>query len=73
MTEQELRSLVRAAIARQQGTSGVESVQAPTAGFRLHASHAQFMLQADPQAEGRCVIEPAAMCNHCGYCKSWGH
>jgi hypothetical protein len=23
--------------------------------------------------EGRCLIEPAVACNHCGYCKSYGH
>jgi hypothetical protein len=72
MTEQELRALVRDVIARTTaappdhpgGPAGV----APTS----HSSHSQFSLApADP--DGRCVIEPAVACNHCGYCKSYGH
>ena len=74
MTEQELRALVREAIAR---TSGARS-DAGT-GFRpglplptVHSSHAMFTL-APGDPEGRCLIEPAVACNHCGYCKSYGH
>jgi hypothetical protein len=47
---------------------------APAAAIRAvrHSSHAQFEL-APIGADGRCVIEPAVACNHCGYCKSYGH
>ena len=37
-----------------------------------HSSHALFTLPpGDP--DGRCMIEPGVACNHCGYCKSYGH
>jgi hypothetical protein len=41
--------------------------------FHLHASHGMFMLPAGADTDGPCLIEPAVMCNHCGYCKSYGH
>ena len=72
MTDQELRVLVREAIARQLGqarSSGPEMV--PAAFLRDHLSHAQFAVSSGP--EGTCIIEPSVMCNHCGYCKSYGH
>ena len=68
MTEQELRALVRDAIACHMSSPGTlaPSRLAPSS----HASHGLFVL-AD--SEGPCVIEPSVMCNHCGYCKSYGH
>jgi hypothetical protein len=74
MNEQELRRLVREAIARHPGVSAGEAAQ-PLAGavLRLHASHGMFTLPAGADTDGPCLIEPAVMCNHCGYCKSWGH
>jgi hypothetical protein len=74
MTEQELRALVREAIARS-GTAVGRSEDRqlrtvlPTTG---HSSHAMFVL-APGDPEGRCMIEPGVACNHCGYCKSYGH
>jgi hypothetical protein len=73
MNEQELRSLVRSVIASHTAAPARESNQPGTAAPHLHASHVMFALPADPHAEGRCLIEPAVMCNHCGFCKSWGH
>jgi hypothetical protein len=76
MTEQELRALVREAIAKA-AVGGAEAppygvTEAPPHGVSGHSSHAMFTLApADP--EGRCVIEPGVACNHCGYCKSYGH
>lgn len=74
MNEQELRSLVRDTIARL-GLVSSGDCPPPTEAHPppLHASHAMFTLTADPQADGRCVIESGVMCNHCGYCKSWGY
>ena len=72
MTEQELRALVREAVARQLGQargSGPDMV--PAAFLREHLSHAQFAVASG--ADGRCIIEPSVMCTHCGYCKSYGH
>ena len=80
MTEQELRALVCDAIAKA-GVGASGPMAAPSRGgaeappYMMasgHSSHAQFSLApADP--EGRCVIEPGVQCNHCGYCKSYGH
>ena len=73
MTEQELRALVRDAIARQAGDAVATpgAPQRPT--VRQHASHGLFVLPAGADTDGPCIIEPAVACNHCGYCKSYGH
>lgn len=73
MTEQELRALVRDAIARQRGGPASEPAMAPAAFVSRHASHALFAVPAGADIDGPCVIEPAVMCTHCGYCKSYGH
>jgi len=78
MNEQELRSVVREAIARHLGEGGgaARATAVPSAPFaviRQHASHALFAVPAGADADGPCVIEPAVACNHCGYCKSYGH
>jgi len=73
MTEQELRSLVRQAIARVQGSSAVAPPHDAPSHLLAHASHAFFVVPSGADAGGPCIIEPAVMCNHCGYCKSMGH
>ena len=80
MTEQELRVIVRQAIARVQGTPSAPSHLAPSnapshlAPFApSHPSHLTFLVPSGADADGPCIIEPAVMCNHCGYCKSMGH
>ena len=75
MTEQELRALVREAIARQGATAthAVGATHASPAQLRLHPSHGLFMVPAGSDTDGPCIIEPSVMCNHCGYCKSYGH
>ena len=73
MTEQELRGLVRAAIAQQAGNAAAHPPAAPMASFRQHVSHATFLLPVGADTDGPCIIEPAVQCNHCGYCKSLGH
>jgi hypothetical protein len=70
MTEQELRGLVREAIARHAGSEKAPSPQPD--GFRVHPSHAVFPLSRG-DGDGACVIEPSVRCNHCGYCVSYGH
>ena len=76
MTEQELRALVREAIARHLEGQGEAARPAPS-GFvpvaavvHAHLSHAKFALPALGES---CIIEPAVACNHCGFCKSYGH
>ena len=78
MTEQDLRALVRDAIARHGQFSPAEprpdvSAGRPAALLRAHLSHAQFVLPVGMDTDGLCLIEPAVQCNHCGYCKSYGH
>ena len=78
MTEQELRALVRDAIARHGQLSPAEprpdaGAGRPVAMLRAHLSHAQFVLPAGMDTDGPCLIEPAVQCNHCGFCKSYGH
>ena len=74
MTEQELRALVRDAIARHAGGAPKPSLpQLPPLVVRNHASHAMFVLSTGSDEDGPCVIEPAVICNHCGYCRSYGH
>ena len=75
MTEQELRALVRDAIARR-AAAGAGGGQAPAlapAPARPHPSHGLLPVSAGAEAGGPCVIEPAVPCNHCGYCRSYGH
>ena len=80
MNEQELRSLVRAAVARHLGTPAAateaprdlavthtyESV--PVTVFSSHSLYTGLVNVGDD-----CVIEPTVKCDHCGYCKSHGH
>jgi hypothetical protein len=79
VTDQELRALVRDAIARhaagaralpedRSGASGP-----PFAVVRQHPSHGLLPVPAGADTDGPCVIEPTVQCNHCGYCKSYGH
>ena len=74
MTEQELRNLVRDAIARHGAQAAALSApRSVPASFHLHASHGMFTVPTGAENDGPCIIEPVVMCNHCGYCKSYGH
>jgi len=75
MTEQELRTLVRDAIARVQGSHAGEPHRSPPLHLSHlgHPSHLTFTVPSGADADGPCIIEPAVMCNGCGYCKSMGH
>ena len=68
MTEHELRLLVRDAIAKQLNRP---ARPAEPRDMYEGVSFAQFGVSSG--AEGTCIIEPSVMCNHCGYCKSYGH
>jgi len=83
MNEEQLRALVREAIAKHLGQDvsaasshlvgpAVQSSARPPAGHPGHPSHGLFVLPAANDS-GACVIEPSVRCNHCGYCKSMGH
>jgi len=76
MTDDELRAMVRQAIARVQ--SGAVTTPHPShlshpSSVAHHPSHLTFTVPSGADAEGPCIIEPTVLCNHCGYCKSMGH
>jgi hypothetical protein len=81
MTEEELRAIVRDAVARHlkgEQAGGPGSLQEPgrtgTVSLVAHPSHARLpVLAGDRVGEGACLIEPSVGCNHCGYCQSYGH
>jgi len=75
MNDDDLRALVRAAIAQHAGApAGAPAHWTPAgAGIRLHPSHGMFAVPVGSDTDGPCLIEPAVMCNHCGYCQSYGH
>ena len=83
MTDQELRAMIRDAIARHGGPDAVRPPGPKSAGGKpdtsgmsltgMHASHARLPLLRSGDDEGACLIEPAVRCNHCGYCLSLGH
>jgi hypothetical protein len=72
MTEEELRALVRAAIARHAEVPS-ERPHLMSVAPHAHPSHGILSVPAGSEMDGPCIIEPAVMCNHCGYCKSMGH
>jgi hypothetical protein len=78
MNDNELRALVRDAVARHLGRRDdpdpslpILTERAPVPGYARHASHAQYLTLVNIGDD--CVIEPSVKCNHCGYCKSHGH
>ena len=82
MTEQELRTLVREAIARHVAGADAPSHLAPSSLAPAHprtfvpshhASHGLFVLPAGADSDGPCIIEPSVTCNHCGHCLCYGH
>jgi hypothetical protein len=77
MTDDQLRALVRDAVARHLGLTPSGEAAAPaTVPLRMHPSHYRYLsLQrgSEGEAAGPCIIEPAVTCNHCGYCQSHGH
>lgn len=75
MNDQELRELVRDAIAKQLGDgwrspSGLANTPAPA--VHIHASHGVYTIARDDE-NGPCIIEPSVPCTHCNFCKSHGH
>jgi hypothetical protein len=74
ISEQELRAMVREAIARYAATPALPPAGAPgPRSLPVHASHGLLALVSGGDSDGNCLIEPAVRCNHCGYCQSLGH
>ena len=72
ISDQELRSLVRGAIARASAGHG-EPEGSARSSLTAHASHLMLPLARGGDGDGACLIEPAVRCTHCGYCLSYGH
>lgn len=74
MTDDEIRQLVRGAIARHLGAVAepVAPATQPPPATPVPIAFARYDLPraADDVA---CIIEPAVRCNHCGYCLCHGH
>jgi len=83
MTDDEVREMVRASIAR---IAGVAEVHPGGHAPRDHwghtpegspgsqgASFARLPLVRGGDVDGACLIEPTVRCTHCGYCQSYGH
>lgn len=88
MTDDELRALVRDAIARHlpafapaesRGSFGGASPlpggtsPVPVPLWRSHPSFGKYLLPTGTDQDGPCLIEPNVTCNHCGFCLSHGH
>ncbi len=79
VTENDLRGLVRDAVARRLAEHGLAVPVSPKepadsrAQFRSHASHVRFVLVTGRDQDGPCLIEPVTRCSHCGYCQSYGY
>ena len=85
MDEQQLRGLVRDAIARHLGPSAAAPASPavrslvpagmgsdPVTNARPAIAVTFFDLPRRP-GEVECVIEPTVTCNHCGHCLCYGH
>ncbi len=75
MNEEQLRSVVDAAIARHFASRAASTTTAhpPDSLMSSHPSHARFPLEGGVDTGGPCLIEPSVECVHCGYCQSHGH
>ena len=74
MHDQELRALVRDAVARHLSVSQASEVSRlvfESTPSDRHSSHAIYLTVVN--IDHACVIEPDVRCHHCQYCKSHGH
>jgi hypothetical protein len=83
MNDDELRSLIRAAIQKHMGgepagaqepagTIRLKPDAPPLVSLPVSISFGQYQLER-AAGDTSCLIEPAVQCNHCGYCKCHGH
>ena len=75
MTDDEIRQLVRGAIARHLGgapSPDVAPAAQPAPVQLLPMAFARYTIPRAPD-DAMCMIEPAVRCNHCGYCQCHGH
>jgi hypothetical protein len=79
MNDDELRALIRAAIQRHMGeppaSQGIRLTPDTAnivAEMPVSISFGQYRLER-AAGDTSCLIEPAVQCNHCGFCKCYGH
>jgi hypothetical protein len=77
MNDDELRSLIRAAIQKHAGDQPAGTIRltpdAPSVvAVPVSISFGQYQLER-AAGDTSCLIEPAVQCNHCGFCKCHGH
>ena len=85
MNDDELRSLIRAAIQKHMGGGSASDFAGDRPGELrrdvsvsqsqpqlLSISFDQYHLERATD-DTTCLIEPAVQCNHCGFCKCHGH
>ena len=85
MHEDDLRALIRDAIARhlgprdgRDGSPSRPNGSGPASrslgeGWKSHLSHGRFVFLAPTDPDAPCVVEPQVRCHHCGFCQSYGH
>jgi hypothetical protein len=76
VTDDELRTLVRDAVARHLGSGAIDPsspAAMPVPLWRVHPSFGKFLVPRGTEQDGPCLIEPTVHCNHCGFCQSYGH
>jgi hypothetical protein len=77
MTDDELREMVRASIARiagaAEGHAGGRAQRDHWSQGSQGASFSRLPLVRGGDLDGACLIEPTVRCTHCGYCQSYGH
>ena len=75
MHDDELRQLVRDAVARHLGMAAAHDARADCLGasWKTHMSHGRFVYLAPTEPDAPCVVEPQVRCHHCGFCQSYGH
>jgi hypothetical protein len=74
MSDDPARAAARAAIDRH--LAGRRRDGAATSAGVAVAPGPAFTLCVVPaggEGDGACLIEPSVPCNHCGFCKSFGH
>jgi hypothetical protein len=74
MTDEELKSLVRDAVARHLAGHPRDPQDGPAvANPAAHPGFHRYALPRGSETDGSCLIEPAVRCTHCGYCQSHGY
>lgn len=74
MTEDQVRALVRDALARHLDGNGRDrALGADPSARAAHIAHGRFVFLAPAEPDAPCVVEPRVKCHHCGFCQSYGH